>query len=54
VVAGAMISILANPLLFHLLDRRTLRKAGSVAPDPAEGGAVGVAGKDAVETPQQG
>lgn len=27
VVAGAMISILANPLLFHLLDRRTARKA---------------------------
>lgn len=27
VVAGAMISILANPLLFHLLDRREARKA---------------------------
>ncbi len=27
VVAGAMISILANPLLFHLLDRRWARKA---------------------------
>ncbi|MBN8630961.1 MAG: cation:proton antiporter [Rhodobacterales bacterium] len=27
VVAGAMISILANPLLFHLLDRREVRKA---------------------------
>jgi len=27
VVAGAMISILANPLLFHLLDRRDTRKA---------------------------
>ena len=27
VVAGAMISILANPLLFHLLDRRAVRKA---------------------------
>ncbi len=53
VVAGAMISILANPLLFHLLDKRALRKA-SAAPDPAEGGGMGVAGKDAVETPQQG
>jgi CPA2 family monovalent cation:H+ antiporter-2 len=30
VVAGAMISILANPLLFHLLDRRELRKAEAV------------------------
>lgn len=27
VVAGAMLSILANPLLFHLLDRREARKA---------------------------
>ncbi len=27
VVAGAMISILVNPLLFHLLERRRLRKA---------------------------
>ena len=27
VVAGAMISILANPFLFHLLDRRDARKA---------------------------
>ncbi len=27
VVAGAMISILANPLLFHLLDKREARKA---------------------------
>jgi monovalent cation:H+ antiporter-2, CPA2 family len=26
VVAGAMLSILANPLLFHLLDRREARK----------------------------
>jgi len=26
VVAGAMISILANPLLYHLLDRRAARK----------------------------
>jgi monovalent cation:H+ antiporter-2, CPA2 family len=29
VVAGAMISILANPLLFHLLDRRERRKAAT-------------------------
>ncbi len=54
VVAGAMISILANPLLFHLLDKRALRKATSVAPDPAEGGSVGVAGKDGSETTEQG
>jgi CPA2 family monovalent cation:H+ antiporter-2 len=30
VVAGAMISILANPLLFHLLDRRDARKAAAL------------------------
>jgi len=42
VVAGAMISILANPLLFHLLDRREARKtealratASSHRDDPA-------------------
>ncbi|MGL4238086.1 cation:proton antiporter domain-containing protein [Tabrizicola sp.] len=29
VVAGAMISILANPLLFHLLDKREARKAAA-------------------------
>ena len=29
VVAGAMISILANPLLFHLLDRREARKVAA-------------------------
>jgi monovalent cation:H+ antiporter-2, CPA2 family len=34
VVAGAMISILANPLLFHLLDRREARKA--TMPEPPE------------------
>jgi monovalent cation:H+ antiporter-2, CPA2 family len=38
VVAGAMISILVNPLLFHLLDRRLTRKAATVvavdAPTP--------------------
>jgi CPA2 family monovalent cation:H+ antiporter-2 len=54
VVAGAMISILANPLLFHLLDRRWARKATSMAPDAPQGGGMGVAGKDAVEAPQQG
>jgi monovalent cation:H+ antiporter-2, CPA2 family len=31
VVAGAMISILANPLLFHLLDKREARKAALAA-----------------------
>ncbi len=42
VVAGAMISILLNPLLFHLLDKRLARKAEAdrpqaevPAPDPA-------------------
>jgi CPA2 family monovalent cation:H+ antiporter-2 len=37
VVAGAMISILLNPLLFHLLDKRLARKAEVVPPqaDPA-------------------
>ena len=54
VVAGAMISILANPLLFHLLDKRAARKAGSIAPDAAEGGGMAVAGEDAVEPAQQG
>ena len=54
VVAGAMISILANPFLFHLLDKRAARKAGSIAPDAAEGGGMAVAGEDAVEPAQQG
>ena len=35
VVAGAMTSILLNPLLFHLLDRRAARKAPP-PPSPAE------------------
>jgi monovalent cation:H+ antiporter-2, CPA2 family len=43
VVAGAMISILANPLLFHLLDRREARRASAAAirpADPSEASAV--------------
>lgn len=36
VVAGAMISILANPLLFHLLDKREARKAAALAAAEAE------------------
>lgn len=41
VVAGAMISILVNPLLFHLLDKRLARKAEvdrpqATAPEPAK------------------
>ncbi|MBL9050803.1 MAG: cation:proton antiporter [Tabrizicola sp.] len=37
VVAGAMISILANPLLFRLLDKREARKAASQAMMPSDG-----------------
>jgi len=33
VVAGAMISILLNPLLFHLLDKRWARKAAAARPE---------------------
>jgi len=36
VVAGAMISILANPLLFHLLDKRAARRAVTAPAEPAE------------------
>ena len=36
VVAGAMISILVNPLLFHLLDRRLARNAASPGPAASE------------------
>ncbi len=36
VVAGAMISILANPLLFHLLDRRQARKAAGPQETPKD------------------
>jgi len=52
VVAGAMISILANPLLFHLLDRRAARKAAA-APTAAGGGRADAAAEDAVETMRQ-
>jgi CPA2 family monovalent cation:H+ antiporter-2 len=39
VVAGAMISILANPLLFHLLDLRWARKAAALSAEkPVEAG----------------
>ena len=38
VVAGAMISILANPLLFHLLDKRAVRKSTAAAPPPVPEG----------------
>ncbi len=42
VVAGAMISILANPLLFHLLEKRAARKAEAVPrqANTAEGSAT--------------
>jgi CPA2 family monovalent cation:H+ antiporter-2 len=50
VVAGAMISILANPLLFYLLDRREARKA-TAARDMAEPGETGTG---AVEAPEIG
>ena len=36
VVAGAMLSILANPLLFHLLDRRWARKAQAATVETVE------------------
>jgi CPA2 family monovalent cation:H+ antiporter-2 len=36
VVAGAMISILANPLLFHLLDKRWARKTQAQTAEPVE------------------
>ncbi|OYW51961.1 MAG: hypothetical protein B7Z31_13150 [Rhodobacterales bacterium 12-65-15] len=39
VVAGAMISILTNPVLFHLLDRRALRKAAAQPAPIADAGA---------------
>lgn len=51
VVAGAMISILVNPLLFHLLDLRAVRKALRSAPtDGEKGGEAGVAASE--PTPQ--
>ncbi|MBL9048192.1 MAG: cation:proton antiporter, partial [Tabrizicola sp.] len=49
VVAGAMLSILANPLLYHLLDRRAARKAGPVPPEPAQDVGAAGAGDDTVK-----
>ncbi|MFN4203656.1 MAG: cation:proton antiporter [Tabrizicola sp.] len=49
VVAGAILSILANPLLFHLLDRREARKAeaaGSASAPPREVAARSAEGID--------
>ena len=40
VVAGAMISILLNPLLFHLLDKRWARKAAVTKPEGDDGAAT--------------
>ena len=54
VVAGAMISILANPLLFHLLDRRAARKAAARPPEPAEGAAVDAPAQDTASPAPQG
>ena len=47
--AGAMLSILANPLLYHLLDRRAARKAGPVPPEPAQDVGAAGAGDDTVK-----
>ena len=46
VVAGAMLSILANPLLFHLLDRREARKAALAAAAAAEAAGAAPEGTD--------
>jgi CPA2 family monovalent cation:H+ antiporter-2 len=54
VVAGAMISILANPLLFHLLDQRAARKAGvTVVDTPGDANDPGAAVPNAAEEPQK-
>jgi monovalent cation:H+ antiporter-2, CPA2 family len=53
VVAGAMISILLNPLLFHLLDRRAARKAAAAVPQP-EPAAIKPAIPNTPETAQTG
>ncbi len=56
VVAGAMISILANPLLFHILDRREARKAEalrSTSSSHREDGASGEAVSDE-QSPRSG
>ncbi len=47
VVAGAMISILANPLLFHLLDRRQARKAAGPQDTPKDNEPVAEVRSDA-------
>ena len=47
VVAGAMISILANPLLFHLLDRRQARKAAGPQDTPKDSEPVAEVRSDA-------
>ncbi len=47
VVAGAMISILANPLLFHLLDRRQARKAAGPQETPKDSEPVAEVRSDA-------
>jgi monovalent cation:H+ antiporter-2, CPA2 family len=50
VVAGALVSILVNPLMFGWME-----KVGqSVPADAVQGGAVSVAGEDAVKPAQQG
>ncbi len=50
VVAGAMISILVNPLLFHLLDRRARRKTVA-SPAPEAEAAVGAGTESPAPTP---
>ncbi|MDM7933304.1 cation:proton antiporter [Tabrizicola sp.] len=54
VVAGAMISILLNPLLFHLLDRRAARKAAAAVPQPEPAAAMKPAIPNTPETAQTG
>lgn len=53
VVAGALVSILVNPLMFRWMARWGNR-AGSVAADATEGGSMGMAGKDTVKPAKQG
>ncbi len=51
VVAGAMISILANPLLFHLLDRRAARKAEALRSTPSPHREEGASNDEPSATP---